>query len=306
MKQLDIWFFTAAILNLCILGSVAQANEHYAIKADNKYTVQTVIFDDRYAVTHQLAVHRWANGNTNLLFMAHGYADDCGYGKPIQNWALAHQLDVVCLDLPGHGLSSGARADISSMLVYEDAFKAVFPIIAEMPYQRRYFLGHSTGNVGMLEMLLNHEPIPFDEVIMATPLVRSKHWGLTRVLDAAFGWAIETTPRGEVAKGEVYDEIAAQDKNRIEKIPMTWLDALIQWNKQLKRDQRRSDTNIHVIFAESDSVIDTKYNKKFIDTHFSNASFTEIAESDHMVFFEKEHPRKMFFQTLGEIVSAKK
>ena len=50
------------------------------------------------------------------LLILHGYYDHMGLYKHLIRWALRHDLAVLALDLPGHGLSSGERASIDCFL----------------------------------------------------------------------------------------------------------------------------------------------------------------------------------------------
>jgi hypothetical protein len=59
------------------------------------------------------------------VIIVHGYLDHSGlYGRLIR-WSLEQNYNVICFDLPGHGLSSGEPANIDSFATYTHIFRQV-------------------------------------------------------------------------------------------------------------------------------------------------------------------------------------
>lgn len=59
------------------------------------------------------------------LVMLHGYYDHMGLYGHLVEWALGMGFAVIACDLPGHGLSSGARASIGDFAEYQAALQAL-------------------------------------------------------------------------------------------------------------------------------------------------------------------------------------
>ncbi len=60
------------------------------------------------------------------MFMFHGFYDHMGLYRHVVDWALDQGFVVIACDLPGHGLSSGARASIDDFAVYQEVVQALF------------------------------------------------------------------------------------------------------------------------------------------------------------------------------------
>ena len=57
-------------------------------------------------------------GMASLLIL-HGYYDHVGLYRHVVEWGLRMGFAVLACDLPGHGLSSGARASINEFVEYQ-------------------------------------------------------------------------------------------------------------------------------------------------------------------------------------------
>ena len=86
--------------------------------------------------SYSLAVHSWVQpGATNNLFLVHGYFDHTGLFGKLAEWALLRGCNVLSVDLPGHGLSTGEPAVIDDFGDYSRAIADVLVVAA--PAQRR-------------------------------------------------------------------------------------------------------------------------------------------------------------------------
>lgn len=62
---------------------------------------------------YQIALQAWWPEQPRAtLVLLHGYYDHVGLYRHVIEWALGMGFAVLSFDLPGHGLSSGARASI--------------------------------------------------------------------------------------------------------------------------------------------------------------------------------------------------
>ncbi|SMF41075.1 Lysophospholipase, alpha-beta hydrolase superfamily [Alteromonadaceae bacterium Bs31] len=275
------------------------ASSLYGIDSASQYTPLFFELVDRHEQTHTIAAHHWRKPSKKLAVLAHGYLDNCGYLKPVNRWFLQQKFDVICVELPGHGNSSGARADIDDMLVYFDVYKSIFPKLFEMDYQAFVFFAHSAGNVGMTEYLLDQNPHQFDHIFMAAPLIRSKHWELSVFAYNAAHEFVSSVPRRTQHKDiPEYQALLKHDPSPIKWSPLNWFASLQRWNTSLENDKRIAKDKITVMFAEDDSVIDTEFNKAFIEKRFPNAEIHVFEGSDHMLHYEEEAIRDNFFKTI--------
>ncbi len=281
------------------------ASSLYGISTASFYSPMVFRMEDRHSQAHTIAAHYWSNENDKLAVVAHGYMDNCGYLKPVNRWFLQQGYDVICIELPGHGNSSGARADIDDMLVYLDVYTSIFPALFKMHYQGFVFFGHSTGNVGMVEYLLEGEAHAFDTVIFATPLIRSHMWDLSVFAYNTLGSFVSHVPRRKLHKDvPEYQALLKHDPAPIKSSPLNWFASLQRWNTSLTSDTRLSQEPVTIIFAGEDSVIDTKYNQSFLQKHFPNASIHVFAGSDHMLHYEQAPIKSAFFSYIQQQLQA--
>lgn len=286
---------------LCCLAHAGSSVDTPLYQRDGAAHLQAFFYSvsDRFQTSHQIAAYRWSNANRRLVFMVHGYADNCGYLKPLQLWFLGRDYDVLCVELPGHGNSSGKRADIASMYVYLDIYRAIFPQLFALHYESFIFYGHSTGNVGMIEYLLDRHRHRFDHIIMATPLIRSYLWGVSRGSHRLLGAFVKQLPRRNLArKHPEYQALAPFDPAPIDAVPLNWFARLIAWNEALASDTRVADDPVTAIFAAKDTVIDSQYNRRFLQQRFYNLRSDTVAGSDHVLHYADSSARQAFYLIL--------
>jgi alpha-beta hydrolase superfamily lysophospholipase len=288
---------------LSIFSLSLYATDFYRIQEASSYRSHFYDVKDHLGGEHRIAAHHWSNNQKKLILLAHGYVDNCAYVKPLARWFLEQGLDVLCLEMPGHGNSSGKRADIEKMEVYADIYRVIFPKVFQLPYQAFSFFGHSTGNVGLIEYLLDGGDHRFDKIIMATPLIRSYLWGLSRFGHRLTHRFLKNYPRRNFSiKDPLHRELLRLDPHPIKSVPAHWFYQLMAWNQDLMKDQRISDEVVHVILAANDTVIDNKFNKKFMEKRFPRSSISVIQDSEHLLHFEREAVRARFYDLLSKIL----
>jgi alpha-beta hydrolase superfamily lysophospholipase len=291
-------------LFLLLSYPLAYALEFYQISEAQNYQQYFYEVTDQSNEEHKVAAHLWSNNQKNLMVVAHGYTDNCGYTKPLIRWFLNQNYDVLCLELPGHGNSSGKRADISKIEVYYELYREIFPQAFMLDYQSFTFYGHSTGNIGMIEFLLENNNHRFDKIIMATPLIRSYLWKLSRLGHKLSSWFLTRLPKRPFhSENPEYKQLQKLDPYPFKTIPTHWYTELIAWNDKLLTDSRVSQQKIYSIFADKDTVIDYKFNKRFINDRFPNVQMTVIQGSDHNLPWEKEPITNVFYEKLRSILT---
>lgn len=246
-----------------------------------------------------IAAHLWSNNQTKLVVMAHGYTDNCGYLKPIQRWYLQKGFDVVCLELPGHGESGGNRADVERIETYLEIYEQVLPQIYALKYNEFIFYGHSTGNVGMIEYLLNGNSHQFKSMVMGTPLIRSFLWKLSRFGHDTLGRYVRRLPKRPVSTSNPeYHKLEKLDPKPFRSVPLHWYSKLIEWNDKLESDSRVSNEKFTIIFGSRDTVIDYNFNRSFMEEKFPEAKIEVITGSDHTLHYQEKIHTDQFYSIL--------
>lgn len=105
----------------------------------------------------RLNLRHWKNpGARRTVLGIHGYSEHSGCYAHFADFLLAQKMEVIWVDLPGHGLSDGPRSDISR---FEDYLETIerFAATAELrscpkPFQ---LFGHSLGGLVAVRFIQN-------------------------------------------------------------------------------------------------------------------------------------------------------
>ena len=136
------------------------------------------------AAGYQIAVQAWWPEQPRAtLIVQHGYYDHMGLYRHLIEWALGMGFAVLACDLPGHGLSSGARADIGEFGEYQLVLQALLAEAAALQLPAPWHLcGQSTGGAILIDYLLSGQPGPeVGQTILLAPLIRPRAWGWSQL-----------------------------------------------------------------------------------------------------------------------------
>lgn len=264
----------------------------------SSYALEIQGIEDKY----QLNIEHHRNGYNRLAILHHGYLNHCRYLDVLADKLNEWKYDVVCMDLPGHGKSSGEKFDIDHFKTYSIATKETIANI-QGEYKEIVFIAHSTGAVGMTDLLLDQEYIRVDKIIFIAPLIRSYLYRLSY-----WSWRIagRVLPRLPVRPlGEVHPEYRAlveSDPHYPKTVPSHFAGELFNWNLELEQLVRKSEQEIFIFFGTQDTVIDTDYNRNFYQTHFPQAKIQELQGSNHLFFHHNQNIREDFFSKLNNIL----
>lgn len=278
------------------------ANTDYYQISNVNYSKADLLIKGKY-FDYQIMTHDYSNNNKKHIFMSHGYLDNCAYSISVIKFFLSQGYDVTCFELPGHGESSGRRGDIDSFHTYGIIIKKLVGLKDLKKYEHNIFYAHSTGNSGMIDLLIKGEKLPFDKYIMASPLIQSYLYGLSSFAIGTLGRLLPYVPRKYRNKNNSdYRTILSQDPRPINWLPLNWARRHIDWNNRIKLSSLESDLELNLIFATNDTVINTEYNKNFLLERFPKSKVFMIQNSGHHYYFQKPEITESFFQTLHDIL----
>ena len=282
-----------------------QGYRHYYRLADSLVRPEvTVALGSLAAGDYQLAVQGWwppePRGSVLLL---HGYYDHMGLYGHVVDWALSRQFAVLACDLPGHGLSSGARASINDFAEYQSALVALIDEARRLELPRPWhLLGQSTGGAILLDYLLRGNPAPeVGETVLLAPLVRPHAWrqGLwTYRLVKPFVRALPR--RFSVNSGDpAFLDFLQQDGLQPRELPAQWVGALARWIPQLEAAAPSTRTPL-VIQGEQDFTVDWRHNLGVLEAKFARPEVLRLPEARHHLVNETEALRQRYFRWLDE------
>jgi alpha-beta hydrolase superfamily lysophospholipase len=215
-----------------------------------------------YRIIEQCWQAKSPNGKT--LFIVHGYFEHIGLYKNIIFWSLKHGYKVHLFDLPGHGLSSGKAADIDSFTTYSNILTSIIRRENAPTYS---LIGQSTGGAIIINALLSNvnteQKIIPENIILLSPLVRSLHWQQLRwfvYLMHRFTTSIKRYFPMSSHNKNFNEFLEHNDPLQARRIPLSWLGAMNDWNKQIKTHAQNTEQPCWLIQGTGDKTVDYKYN----------------------------------------------
>ncbi len=282
----------AALLDFCHFYGI-EFSAHFPEAAYRAGTVSSC----RY----RLMVHRWMQpaARANLL-LVHGYFDHSGlYGKLIA-YGLSRGYNVVIFDLPGHGLSSGAPAEIDSFAEYAQGVQDVIAgagLPGELPL---HAIGQSTGCAALTECA-RQQYWPFSRVAYLAPLLHPASWGLVRLgsrLLSPFTNSIARHFNHNSSDAEFLAFIR-RDPLQSRRIPLGWISALRQWLQSLPTGPLEAGPLL-MIQGREDTTVDWRYNIPELLKLFPGSESFYLPDAGHQLANESVELRELYFAALDQ------
>lgn len=224
------------------------------------------------------------------VLVMHGYFDHAGIFDHVIEHLLARGFDVVCFDLPGHGLSSGALAAIDSFAEYQYVLDAVLAGLAEtrlmVPLS---VVAQSTGGAIIIEWLLrtgaSRDTSPFAAVVTLAPLVRPANWSVNRVL-----YYLTRPFRRYIARKfavnshdpEFLQFLRESDPLQSRQLSTRWVGAMKQWFPRIE-SATPCEFPLVVVQGDEDGTVDWRHNLAVIRQKFPQAGIHMIATGRHQL-----------------------
>ena len=238
------------------------------------------------------------------LILLHGYYDHTGLYRHVIDWALGLNLAVLACDLPGHGLSAGARASIDDFATYQQTLQALFAEAANLDLPQPWHLcGQSTGGAILLDYLLLGEPRPEPgATILLAPLVRPRAWGLSKLSYHLLGPFKTEIPRRfseNSTDAEFLDFLQHRDPLQPRTLPTAWVGALARWIPRIEKAPRSVQQPL-VVQGEDDMTVDWRHNLQVLQDKFDRPEILRLPGARHHLVNEREALRRQYFAFLSE------
>lgn len=252
--------------------------------------------------SYELTIHVFMPTHPKgTVFLLHGYLDHTGILRHLIRSCLEQQWAVVVYDLPGHGLSSGERASITSFDEYVQSFEDVLRVCQPELPSPYALISHSTGGAIALSYLAAHPTAPFERVIFLAPLVRYKHWYLSK-LGYGLGTPVgmKTVPRRyprDLADSE-FLILLKTDPLQTSRVPLRWVKAVFDWNTHAQTLPPISSPAL-IIQGKQDDVVEWKYNIRFLQAKLPQAEIYWIHEAGHQLANDEPPVRAEVFRTIS-------
>ncbi|MCL6414108.1 alpha/beta hydrolase [Aestuariirhabdus sp. Z084] len=238
-------------------------------------------------------------------FLLHGYYDHVGlYGHMIR-FLLQQGLEVVAIDLPGHGLSGGERATIEEFAHYGELLSALLDMAEQASLPKPWLgMGQSTGAGVLADTVLgvSTRPLPFDQLILLAPLLRPRNWPMARLLYRLLKPVVREIPRSYSANSsdEAFLEfVRHQDPLQPRTLPVAWVGALSRWIPRMLA-ARVSTAAPLIVQGQQDFTVDWRFNIKTYTALFPAARVHFQPTAGHHLANESESLRQHYLPWIAQ------
>jgi alpha-beta hydrolase superfamily lysophospholipase len=250
-----------------------------------------------------------AKNERGKVLVLHGYYDHIGLYKYLIRECLELGLSVTAFDLPGHGLSSGARASIDSFDSYRDALESVLERENIVHGSRWSVVAQSTGSAILMDYLsqyqFNRDNSPFANVVLLAPLVRPEQWMKVKFMLTVLRPFVDSIARNynENSHDKAFLKfVRYEDPLQHDRVEVDWVSALVAWVPVFEQ-RRNIDLSISVIQGTEDTTVDWKHNVAAIEKVFNEVSVHEIEGGRHHLVGESQEYRSEVFTYLRRSLS---
>lgn len=251
---------------------------------------------------YTLAAHYWLPPNNcrGTIFVFHGYYDHVGLYRHLIRFALQNNYAVVAYDLPGMGLSTGARASIGSFDEYHQAMMRCCELFQGAVPEPWFAVGQSAGCAALLNHLMTHGPAPFRKIVLLAPLVRSKGWPRDRWIYAAGKMLIRRLPRIFAINSHdqsFLDFLKSADPLQPRYLSVTWVGAMKEWIHRFENFAPQSQA-VLVIQGDDDDTVDWRFNLATIKAKLPEARIKMVPMARHHLVAESAPYRAQVFAAM--------
>ena len=228
-------------------------------------------------VPSQREIRAWA-------VVCHGYYDHVGLYGHLINDLLERDIAVMSFDQPGHGLSSGDRANINDFQQYVNVIKVVHDFARSSALEKPlHWFGQSMGGALVMEYWRQQvDEKPTGEVVLLAPLVRPYAWPVMRWAFALAKRTVAARPRNMDANmlNKEFLSLLAADPLQAKVLPVAWVQAMINWFTKFEK-YPNSSMPLNIVQGYEDRTVSFRHNLKVLSSQFENAAIRIIPKARH-------------------------
>ncbi len=243
------------------------------------------------------------------LILVHGYMDHMGlYSKLIQH-VLEQEWDLLCFDLPGHGLSSGASYAIDDFSQYAGYLETLIQKHWQQLQAPFVLMGQSTGGA----IILEHQRLysdqdnlyPVAHRLLLAPLIRPVEFTGIQMKYQLLHYVLKRVKRYYAENSHDPDFlIFIREKDPLQQqwISVSWIGATLKWVRFIEASEPL-DSDITVIQGTGDNTVAWEHNLPVLERIYTRLKVHLIEDGRHHLANEGEHWRLQVFDIIGEVLA---
>jgi lysophospholipase len=250
---------------------------------------------------YALACHHFRRPSARgTCFVLHGYLDHSGLFSRLAGHCLASGFDVVAWDLPGHGLSSGARATIDDFASYRRCWRGLVESLETEVTRPWLAIGQSTGAAVLLDDLRAGDGPDLAVRTLLAPLVHAGGWRSMRI-GLPLLRPFRSRLRRHFVRNTSDDEFLRfqreDDPLQSRDIPLDWVAAMLRWSAAYLR-WHGADVPLRVVQGDADRTVAWRDNLPLLERQFPNAQLVMVPGAGHQLANEGDELRARVFAAL--------
>ena len=230
------------------------------------------------------------------LYLMHGFLDHSGTLSKLIKEGLAHQYAVVSWDLPGHGLSSGARTDIGEFELGARQLSDIMSRSENYLPKPFHLIAHSTGCSISLEYIYHSPARAFDGIVFLAPLIHHQHMGWGR-----FGYTIAKPFTKHFhridtinSSDQEYLDFVKRDPLQSTSLSLAYLEDLYRWVDEAETYPAWPGSML-ILQGDQDNIVDWEYNLEFLSDKITHSEIRIIPGANHQLANERKELRSEVF-----------
>ena len=260
---------------------------------------------EEYDLVVQYYTQQTASRGTVVL--VHGYMDHVGLYSRLMGCLLAQGWDVLCYDLPGHGLSSGESYSIEHFCIYASQLDIILksihlkgPCVA---------IGQSTGGA----VVLAHQQLlvqrlsadPISQRILLAPLIRPAQYSIIRIKYLLLRFFLRRVRRfhGVNSHDEEFMRfVRSQDPLQKQWVAVNWIGAMLGWVTLIEAGEPQH-IDLTVIQGTEDETVDWPHNLSVLGQLFPRLDVELIEAGRHHLANEGLPWRQQVFDKVSKVLA---
>ncbi|SIS43489.1 alpha/beta hydrolase [Neptunomonas antarctica] len=238
------------------------------------------------------------------IVLVHGYMDHVGLYSKLIGYLLEQGWDVLCYDLPGHGLSSGDSYAIDHFSQYAEQLEHILHYqVLDGPC---VLIGQSTGGSIVMahQYLFGDGENKVNYRILLAPLIRPAQYELIRFKYFILRFFLKRVRRIHSTNSHDTDFIRFvrfQDPLQDKWVAVNWIGAMLEWVELIESGPCK-DGPITVIQGTDDKTVDGQHNVQVLRQLYSEIDVLLVDGGRHHLANEGLVWREQVFSKIQNVL----